>query len=199
MAGAIGRVFLDANVLYSRTVRDWLGLLYIDEVFEPPFHAFWSEDVLAEAMYHLRQNNPTWDGAKVALVRDRIAGTFEDGRVTDFVVDGSYRGPDHKDAHVHAACVACRADYLLTENRRDFPQDLADEVPYEVLTPDEFLQLIDDASPWLVDRAVQKQIAYWARKTDDVDLGGSLRRANCPGFAARVIGHLQEQALRLNW
>lgn len=97
MAGAIGRVFLDANVLYSRTVRDWLGLLYIDEVFEPPFHAFWSEDVLAEAMYHLRQNNPTWDGAKVAVVRDRIAGTFEDGRVTDFVVDGSYGGPDHKE------------------------------------------------------------------------------------------------------
>lgn len=195
MAGLIGKVFLDANVLYSRTVRDWLGLLYTDEVFEPPFHAYWSEDVLGEAIYHLRRKHPTWDGAKIAMIRDHIASTFENGRVTDFAIDGSYAGADPGDAHVHAACVSCGADYLLTENGRDFPQGLADELPYEVLTPDEFLQLVDDAFPQLVARAVQKQIAYWARRTGDVDLDGSLRKANCPGFAVRVVGHLRQQAL----
>lgn len=183
-------------MLYSRTVRDWLGLLYTDEVIEPPFQVFWSEDVLGEAIYQLRRKHPLWDGAKITLVRDRIAKTFETGRVDDFTVDGSYPGSDPHDAHVHAACVACRADYLLTENVRDFPSGVAHQLSYEVLTPDEFFQLVDDDCPQLVDHAVTKQIDYWGRRTEDVDLVGSLKRANCPGFADRVLEHLRQQALR---
>ena len=49
-------VFVDANVLCSKTLLDWLG--------------------------HVR----------------------------DYEIDGSYRGADKHDAHVHAAAVACRAD-----------------------------------------------------------------------------------------
>lgn len=50
-------VLVDANVLYSKTLGDWLGLLYtIPEI--PPFQVFWTEDVLAEAIYHLRRNHP---------------------------------------------------------------------------------------------------------------------------------------------
>lgn len=199
MAGQIGKVFIDANVLYSRTVRDWLGLLYTDDASEPPFYVYWSEDVLAEAIHHRRHNNPSWSGSKIAAIRDRIAQTFEDGRVTDFIVDGSYVGPDPRDAHVHAASLACRADYLITENGRDFPQSSADSLDYEVLSPDEFFVLVDEVAPRLVDRVIQRQIAYWSAKTDDVDLGGSLIKANCPTFAGRVVSHLQQQALSTQW
>ncbi len=199
MAGQIGKVFIDANVLYSRTVRDWLGLLYTDDTSDPPFYVFWSEDVMAEAIHHLRHNNPSWTGQRIATIRDRIAQTFQDGRVTDFAVDGSYAGPDPADAHVHAACLACRADYLLTENGRDFPQPLADSLAYEVLSPDEFFVLVDEVAPRLVDRAIQRQIAYWSAKMDDVDLSGSLIKANCPTFAGRVVRHLQRQALSPQW
>lgn len=44
------RVFLDADVIHSKTLRDWIGLLYTHEsLSEPPFDVHWSEDVLAEA------------------------------------------------------------------------------------------------------------------------------------------------------
>ena len=42
-------VFVDANVWYSRTRRDWLGMLYtVPEV--PAFQVHWTEDVLAELL-----------------------------------------------------------------------------------------------------------------------------------------------------
>lgn len=77
------RVFVDANVLYSRTQRDWLALIYLQGQ-QSPYEVYWSEDVLAEVAYHLRRRHPLWSGRKIATFRDRIAGTFEVGRVTDF-------------------------------------------------------------------------------------------------------------------
>lgn len=196
MAGQPARVFVDANVLYSKTLRDWLGLLYTDQDEVAPFQVFWSEDVLAEVVYHLRKNHPEWDGGKLSNLRDRIAQTFEVGRVTDYSVDGSYQGNDPHDAHVHAAAVACQADYLLTCDHADFASEDPDELPYEIVVPDEFFVLVDRSSPELVDSCISHQIAYHQRRRGDVDLDGALKRAGCPDFAEVVVGHLRERALR---
>lgn len=61
------RVFVDSNVFYSRTMRDWIGLLYVTGE-TPPFHVLWSEDVLADVLHHLRKKHPDWDGAAIANV-----------------------------------------------------------------------------------------------------------------------------------
>lgn len=79
MSGGLQRVFVDSNVFYSRTARDWLGLLCTDEHFGAPIVVCWSEDVMAEAMHHLRKKNPTWDGRKISEIRDRIEATFGNG------------------------------------------------------------------------------------------------------------------------
>ncbi|MBO3089433.1 hypothetical protein [Cellulomonas dongxiuzhuiae] len=43
---------------FSRTLRDWLGMLYtVPE--SPPFVVHWTEDALAELIYHLRKKNPS--------------------------------------------------------------------------------------------------------------------------------------------
>lgn len=192
-----GGVFVDSNVFYSRTQRDWLGLMHTRPDHLPPFAVRWTEDVLADVIHHLRKQRPNAPGAAMAAIRDRIAATFETGRVTDFVIDGSYRGPDPHDAHVHAAAVACRAAYLLTNNTSDFPEDASDPLPYEVIQPDDFFVLVDDANPELVAECVEEQIRYWARHSPgDIDLVGPLERAVCPAFAARVRTHLQRRALR---
>lgn len=195
MGGQLARVFVDANVLYSKTLRDWVGLLYTDEERAAPFEVYWSEDVLAEAMYHLRKDHPEWDGAKFAVMRDRIAQTFEVGRVTDYEVDGSYRGADRHDAHVHAAAVACGADYLLTCNVGDFSGEGADELPYEVVAPDDLFVLVDRSAPELVNACIDRQISHHQNRHGHVDLDGALKRAGCPAFAEVVLGHLRERAL----
>lgn len=113
---------MDANVLYSRTLRDWLALLQLSSPGEI-YTVYWSEDVLAETIYHLRRSHPDWGGAKITSVRDRIVRTFEGGRVDDFKIDGSFPGSDANDQHVHAAAVACQADFVLTCDGGSFVAD----------------------------------------------------------------------------
>ena len=50
-------VFVDANVLYSRCLRDWLIMMALDSHYTA-YELRWSEAVLAEAFYHLRREHP---------------------------------------------------------------------------------------------------------------------------------------------
>lgn len=182
------RVLVDSNILYSKCLRDWLGVLVTREI-EAGFVVHWTEEILADVIKHLRRNHPEWSGAQTRRVHDVIVETFWNGRVEDFVVDGSYAGKDPEDAYVHAAALACDAHYLLTVNTRDFPD--TDALTYEVLSPDEFLLLVDDSTPSLVRLAVGDQVRYWLQREGEADLPGQLRRSGCPHFAERVRRHLQ--------
>lgn len=188
-------VFVDANVWFSRTLRDWIGMLYTTPDMAP-FSVCWTEDVLAEVLYHLRRKHPDWEGRRIASVRDLIAGTFEVGRIDDFWIGDDYKGKDAFDAHVHAAAVACRADIMLTINVADFVWD-ANESPYEVLTPDAFFLLIDDAAPELVAEVAVKMCNYWVKRRLEANLPLKLKHAGCDHFADRVRGHLLANADRL--
>lgn len=184
-------ILVDANVWYSRTLRNWLGLLYT-QGSQAPFRVRWTEDILAEVLYHLREEHPTWDGGRVTRIRDSIAGTFETGRVAEFRMDPNYAGVDERDRHVHSAAVACGAHVLLTFNIRDFPQ--TDLLDYEVLLPDEFLVLVNDAAPNLVDSVILEMCRYWLSRRMEVDLPGRLKAAGCPTFAEGVRAALHRLA-----
>lgn len=188
-------VFVDANVWFSRTLRDWLGLLYVLPD-DPPFVVHWSEDVLAELLYHLRKAHPAWPGHRISGIRDRLAGTFEAGRVESFEIDPTYRGRDVGDVHVHAAAVACGADVLLTFDVRDFVWD-ANSSPYEVMHPDDFLVLVDDFCPEIVTAAVDEIVTYWTRRGTSSDLVTALRKAACPQFADHVARRRPQHGHRL--
>lgn len=181
-------VFVDANVWYSRTRRDWLGMLYTVP-HSPPFQVHWTEDVLAEVLHSLRKAHPDWEGGRLTGIRDKLAGTFEVGRVADFSVDGTYRGPDPHDAHIHAAAIACRAELLVTCNIADFQWD-ENESPYEVVHPDDFLILVDDTVPALVGDVAEEMHRYWFGRQGESNLPQQLRKAECPRFAERVRRHL---------
>lgn len=176
------RVFVDSNVLYSRTLRDWLALLSLAGN-TPRFTVFWSEDVMAEVMYHLRRNHPAWDGGKVTRVRDLIEATFEGGRVGDYPMDKSFHGRDPHNAHVHAAAVACRAEYLLTCNGVDFPDN---STPYETISPDALFTQIARSSPDHVQTVTHRQINYWVTTRGEALLPQSLEASGCPEFAEHV-------------
>lgn len=182
-------VFVDSNVLYSRTLRDWLALLYLNPHVEV-FRVFWSEEVLADVIHHLRKDHPDWSGVKISAIRDRLTEVFEDGRVKDIDVDGTYQGSDPDDAHIHAAAVACRADILLTANVSDFVTAKDDTLlPYDVMTPDEFFVWVDDVAPLAVRGVTKEQRDYWFGQHGEVHLPRSLCRAGAPEFAERVRLH----------
>lgn len=192
---ALTKVFVDANVLYSRTLRDWLALLHLRSPGDV-YAVYWTEDVLAETIYRLRRKHPDWDGAKITSVRDLIVRTFEGGRVDDFKIDGSFPGSDTNDRHVHAAAVACQADFVLTDDEGFVVsgQDV-DALPYEVYRSDDFFVLVDDDVPDLVRQVTREQTVYWAKRTGRADLASKLIDAGCPEFAERVRNHQGQLSL----
>jgi PIN domain len=123
-------VLVDANVLYSKTLRDWLGLCYLQQ--DGWFEVKWTEDIMAEVLYHLRKDHPTFSDSQIGGVRDKIVNTFPAGRIQDYEIDSGLPYPDIFDAHVHAAAIHGEVDFVLTSDR-GFEKlgDLLDELPYE--------------------------------------------------------------------
>lgn len=184
------RALVDANVLYSRTLRDWLIMLQL-ESGGGLYSLCWTEDILAETMYRYRRNHPAVDGGVITTIRDHVAGSLEGGRIDDFVIDGSFPGSDPHDQHVHAAAIAGGVTYLITEDGGFTSPGLdLDSLPYEVHSPDSFLILVDDSAPRHVRAVTAKQEGYWARKPRAKTLVEALQAAGCPVFAQRVLKHL---------
>lgn len=180
---------MDANVLYSKTLRDWLILLQL-ESSGGLYELCWTEDILAEAIYHYRRNHPTIDGGVVTTIRDQIARSLEGGRIDDFVIDGSFPGDPH-DQHVHAAAVAGGATYLITQDGGFTAAAIdLDTLPYEVHSPDSFLVLVDNSAPDHVRAVTAEQETYWSRRPRTKTLVDALREERCPEFAQRVLEHL---------
>ena len=64
-----------------------------------------------------------------------------------------------KDRHVLAAAVACRADYLVTFNLKDFPSRTASKHKTEVIGPSTFLKQLFALDPALVEERLRDQAA----------------------------------------
>jgi hypothetical protein len=187
----VTRVLVDANVLYSRTLRDWLFLLKLRSE-AGMFTIASTVDIVVEAVARYRDSNPIVDGMTIAAMHDGIVSCLDE-RVDDYTIDGSFPGADQGDAHVHAAAKACGAGIVLTCDTGwdKLTQPQLDALPYEVHDPDYFFCIIDDAAPSIVRQVIEEQIDYWMRKRGEVDLPARLRAATCPEFAERVRRHLQ--------
>ena len=188
-------VLVDANVLYSRTLRDWLFLLKLRSE-ATMFTVYATEDIIAEVLYRLRRDNPNRTGRFIAGVHDRIVANIDD-RITDFQIDGSYPGDDPDDAHVHAAAVASGARILLTDDSgfTDLPDEEVEQLPYEIHTCDSFFVLVDDVAPTVVSDVATEQHTYWTPKPHATDIATALERAGCPAFANRVREHMSSLGL----
>jgi hypothetical protein len=186
----ITRALADANVLYSRTLRDWLIMIQLESK-AGIYMLCWTEDIMAEVIYNLRREKPELDGGKITRLRDLITRELEGGRIDDFVIDGSFQGTDPNDQHVHAAAVTGRVSYLITRDGGFRSPDIdQDRLPYEVHSADSFLVMVDDYAPEFVRAVAQQQEDYWDQRPGSKPLPQALQDAGCPYFAQRVLEHL---------
>jgi predicted nucleic acid-binding protein len=189
-------VLLDANVLYSRALRDWICLSAL-RCADNMFRIRWSEDILSEWMYNYRRKNPHLSDQSVGGMRRRLEAAFPSAMVTGYAVDPQTSAvKDKNDAHVHAAALAAGVDIVVSANVKDFSED-PDDLDYEVWTPDDFLCLVDDSSPSAVQKVLSEQLEYWrAKRPGSVpDLPLALEDANAAQFADRIRCHLKHFAL----
>jgi predicted nucleic acid-binding protein len=185
----VHHVFVDSNVLGSRTLYDWLFILRSQAEM---FSLTTSVDVLDETHRVWRRRLATAGGEMRQSRETRFRENFDD-ILEDWVGGEASNIKDPDDQHVHNAATHCRANILLTLNIGDFGDP--DDLPYDLYTPDEFFCLVNSSADFMVRDATLFQNKYWQRRRDRGDtvksLSDALKAAGCPKFAAIVAEHLR--------
>ncbi|ACZ29881.1 conserved hypothetical protein [Xylanimonas cellulosilytica DSM 15894] len=183
-------VLTDANILYSRVLRDYV--LYAASI--QLISVAWSQRVLDEMSRHLRAKVDGFTQESAHVLETAMTRTFPYALTTITPdAEAALAGiplPDGDDRHVLEAAVAADASILCTSNTKDFPTPVTDALGIEVLTQDELLtRLVHDHPDAMV--AVHRLVVDAMRNATDESRLEALRRANAPG-AANALARLLE-------
>lgn len=101
------------------------------------YQAKWTATIQSEWMSCAIKKVPNFDAHHVAkLMNDALPNAMVTGY--EAITEG-LELPDKNDRHVLAAAIVARADMIITQNLKDFPQGYLDEFGIEAIHPDEFL------------------------------------------------------------
>lgn len=183
-------VVADANVLYSRILRDYL--LYA--ATQGALEIRWSASILSEVVEHLSQNIAGFDRAAgerlIAAMNAAFPVAEADPDATAIHAVAELRLPDEDDRHVLATAVAVEADVLCTDNLKDFPIDVMNEAGVQLMSADVLLSLLVVELPEQMLAAHQLTVTRLPGATNDSTLN-ALRRAGAITTAeavARLLG-----------
>lgn len=141
----ISVVLTDANILFSRTLRDYV--LYAAD--EGAIGVHWSSQVLAEMSRNLRQNLGLSQASTSRL--EHLMNDYIEYALVE--VDPVHLAAveavemDAKDRHVLAAALSADADILLTDNIKDFPAQWMAGQGIELLTAGQLLTRLAEDFP----------------------------------------------------
>lgn len=162
----ISVVVADANILYSRTLRDYF--LYAAD--QGAIEVHWSQQILDEMSRNLRLKLglSETDSARLEhLMNDYIEYALVDVEPEDLAaVDDVSMNAD--DRHVLAAALSADADILLTENVRHFPREWMSEHGIELLTAGELLVRLAGQVPDKMQAAHELTVTYSPKSATDV-------------------------------
>jgi predicted nucleic acid-binding protein len=153
---------LDTCILLKSYLCD--TLLSVAE--EGAYRPLWSDHILAELRRNLIKA-----GAKQEAVEHRLgqmAAYFPDARVTGYEKLTGSMTNHPKDRHVLAAAVAGRADFLVTENLKDFPPRATAHLEITVAGQDDFLSGLLELYPDEVVEALRRQASRYRREPRSV-------------------------------
>ncbi|MET8462306.1 PIN domain-containing protein [Micromonospora zamorensis] len=190
-------VLLDANVLVPNALRDTLLRVAEAEFYRP----LWSQDILAETRRTILRLRPGVDPNRLDAMFTCMNAAFSDALVTgyEFLIEAMTN--DKGDRHVLAAAVAGRADVIVTNNVKHFPQTAVGPLHIEVLRPDRFLCLQYDLAPASVVDIIKRQSSETGRSAGKPQLNveellGCLSNGGAPRFVEHIQGHLAAARLR---
>ncbi len=142
---------VDANVFVGITKRNLLLLANKYQLSD--FRV--STAVIEEVRYTLerirlkRKFTPDEAREKAEITIRGILSQFSAGRIVREVNETYFPEdlPDPKDRHVVEAALVCNADYIITDNVRDFPQSAISSFKFKVVTPDSYFSALFDKYP----------------------------------------------------
>lgn len=152
---------LDANVIYPAGLRDLLLRLADRNLYR----VRWSEIIHDEWMRNVLKDRSDLTLDQLQRTRETMDRHFPDAVVVGFepLIDGLTL-PDADDRHVLAAAIRGRADVIVTQNLKDFPQEELDPYEIEAQHPDDFAFSLFDLYPGAVLGAVRDHRAALKRQ-----------------------------------
>ncbi|MEN2741297.1 PIN domain-containing protein [Microbacterium sp. X-17] len=186
---ALFTAFLDACVLVPLTPCDTMLRLADEGAFRP----LWSERVIRETQRALERVHPDIDPNRFRSRFRSMNDAFDDALVEGWEpLTGAIRLPDPDDVHVVAAALVGRADVIVMENTRHFPDAVLEPIGLKAVRLDDFLLDQFDLSPSVACRIVMEQAAAGRRPSVGTgQLLDRLARSGAPRFAKRVGDQLQ--------
>ena len=184
-------VLTDANVLYSRVLRDYTLYAATEQLIS----VRWSQRILDEFANHLIANVTGFDRDQAKRLFAGMNAAHPYALVAP--VSGHYQRfstldmPDPDDRHVVAAAVAAEADVLCTSNTKDFPDPVMERVGITRLTPDQLLHGLAVAYPDEMLLVHRTSVAGLKAATNESTLE-ALKRAGAPCTSERM-GDLLDQ------
>jgi predicted nucleic acid-binding protein len=154
----ISVVLADANILFSRTLRDYF--LYAAD--EGAIEIHWSQQILAEMSRNLRENLGLSNDSTSRLeqlMNDYIEYALVEVE-PDYLAVVEAVQMDAGDRHVLAAALSADADILLTDNSKHFPTDWMAEQGIELLTASQLLTRLAEVFPDKMRAAHEKTVRY---------------------------------------
>ncbi len=129
-------VIYDANVLYPAPLRSVLMYLGMTGMFR----ARWTMDIHEEWIRNLLNKRDDLNHQQLEALRDLMIEAIPDSLVTGYesVVE-TLELPDPDDRHVLAAAIRANAEVIVTNNLKDFPDDILGQYNCHVEHPDEFI------------------------------------------------------------
>jgi hypothetical protein len=135
------RVFVDADVLASRTPYEWLGLLRAET---DAFQLHSSPAVVAEAVRLWLSADPAAREAAAPRRLTLLTATLDE--IVDGADTDAEPGVDGRAGESAVTAALITGAHVLLSARARTGED-GDRLPFEICTPDEFLCLTDDAVP----------------------------------------------------
>jgi len=129
-------VVYDANVLHPASLRDLLIRLAGTGLYR----ARWTEAILDEMIASVIRANPQLDPGRLERTRQLMIAAVPDCLVTGYEpLIKAIELPDKDDRHVVAAAILCRAQIIVTNNLRDFPDSALNRFDIKAQSPDHFV------------------------------------------------------------
>ena len=134
-------VVLDACVLFPASLRDTLLRAANARLYRLQL----TEEILEEVRRNLA--NKGLPKANAQRIYDTIRHQFSEAFITSYQPFISAMPINEKDRHVLAAAVASRAQVIVTQNLKDFPQALLAPFEIEAQSSDDFLTHLYELEP----------------------------------------------------
>lgn len=147
-------VIFDACVLYPAPLRDLLLSVATTDLFK----ARWTEKIHQEWTQNLLRSRSDISESQLQKIVALMNLAVPDCLVKNYEgLIESLELPDPDDRHVLAAAIKCQADVIVTNNLKDFPENVLENYDLEAQSPDIFLNHLFDLNSSAFCRAVHEQ------------------------------------------